>query len=361
MAFSLEMYPISYIASYDDEKNKWKESWFTADTIDFSTLKSLSAEEQEAVYTNRNNFPLPLVNYTTQYGLSCFEGMKAFPTKDNKVSIFRPDCNAKRFASSMKGLYAPEFPTDLFVKASLEFVRKNAQLGYIPSYDTAWEKDNFANAQAVYLRPFMYSEAGIGVGISRKPYVIICATTVSSYFTKKNSKAITTDRIRATPHGTGYIKCASNYVISTLAKKEAEEQGFMEVIFLDAIEKKYIEEGSSCNIFFQLKDGSLVTPELSDTILPGITRKSIIELALSMNIAVSERKISIDEVFQDVHSCFVTGTAAGITYIESITHNNKEVVFNDRKQSDLSLTLQKTIKGIQYGAIEDQFNWNFFI
>ncbi|MGL4987120.1 MAG: aminotransferase class IV [Treponemataceae bacterium] len=361
MAFTLEMYPISYVAEYDDKSKKWNETWIESDNIEFSKLKILSEDDQNKIFIKRNTYNLPLVNYTTQYGLSCFEGMKAFPHKDNRVSIFRPDCNASRFANSMKGLCAPIFPENMFVEASIECVRKNAKLGYVPSYDTKWEDDNFATAKAVYLRPFMYSESAIGVSVSKKPYVIICATTVSSYFTKQSSKAVTTNKIRATPNGTGAIKCAANYVISALAKKEAEEQGFMEVIFLDATERKYIEEGSSCNIFFQLKDGSLVTPELGDTILPGITRRSVIELARNMGVSVTERKISIDEVFTDVHSTFVTGTAAGITYLESITHNDAEVVFNKRKQSDLSLTLQKAIKGIQYGMNEDIFNWNIFI
>ena len=155
---------------------------------------------------------------------------------------------------------------DLYLKASVEFLKRNRELGYVPAYDPAWEKDNFAGASAVYVRPFMYSEGAIGIGSSKAPYVIICGTTVSSYFKGANSKAVITDRIRATPKGTGWIKCASNYVVSSLAKKEAEEAGFMEVIFLDATDRKYIEEGSSCNIFFRLKSGELVTPALGDIV-----------------------------------------------------------------------------------------------
>ena len=133
----------------------------------------------------------------------------------------------------------------------------------------------------------------------------------------------------------------------------------MEVIFLDAEEHKYVEEGSSCNIFFLLKNGKLVTPELSDTILPGITRKSILTLAQDMGVETEERKISIDEAMSEAKECFVTGTAAGVGYIESITRGGETVEFNGRKMGDLSRSLLKTLKGIQYGKVEDKFGWLF--
>jgi branched-chain amino acid aminotransferase len=196
----------------------------------------------------------------------------------------------------------------------------------VPAYNSEWEKDNYSSASAVYLRPFMNSEAAIGVGISFAPYVIVCGTTVSSYFKGGNSKAITTKRIRATPHGTGYIKAASNYVISALAKKEAENAGYMEVVYLDSEKHTYIQEGSSCNIFFVMKDRTLVTPDLGDTILPGITRLSVIQLAREEGVSVEERPITIDEVMSNAAVCFVTGTAAGITPIESITHEGTESI-----------------------------------
>lgn len=205
----------------------------------------------------------------------------------------------------------------------------------------------------------MNSEAAIGVGCAETPYVVICATTVSSYFAGGNTKAVTTKRIRATPNGTGWIKCASNYVISAVAKKEAENAGYMEVVFLDSKEQKYIEEGSSCNVFFVLKDGTLVTPELGDTILPGITRESVLILAQQQGIKTEERLISIDEVMSDALECFVTGTAAGITPIESVTHNGKEKVFNDRKPCPIGSKIQQLLKGGQYGSVADTNGWNY--
>lgn len=358
MAFNLSMYPVSYIAQYNPSTNKWEESWFQADSIPKTDLDAMSEAEQDKVYEKRNNFDLPLINYTTQYALGCFEGMKAYPQKDGSLSLFRPDRNAKRFYNSMKGLYSPGFPEDLYIKASTEFLKRNAALGYIPEYKTEWENTAFASANAVYMRPFMYSEGAIGVGISKAPYVIISATTVSSYFKGTNTKAVITNRIRATPNGTGWIKCASNYVVSALAKKEAEDAGFMEVVFLDPVHRKYIEEGSSCNIFFKLKTGELVTPELGDTILPGITRDSVIDLARSQGVRVVERKISIQEVTKKCVECFVTGTAAGITPIESITWKGKEYVFNAKGQGELGESLQSILKGTQYGTVADTRSWN---
>ena len=361
MAFTLEMYPISYIARYNPQTKSWEEEWIESDTIPYSQLLTMNEEDRQKVFATRNQLGIPAVSYTSQYGYGCFEGMKAYPRKDGKISIFRPDRNANPFKKSMEGVYCPAFSEEMYIKASCEFIRRNAELGYVPAYNSQWEENNYASASAVYMRPFMNSEAAIGIGISKAPYVVICATSVSTYFKGGNTKAIITNRIRATPQGTGWIKCASNYVISTLAKKEAEEAGFMEVVYLDAVERKYIQEGSSCNIFFLMQDGTLVTPELGDTILPGITRASIIDLARQQGHKVEERPISIEEVMDSGIECFVTGTAAGITPIESLTHNGVERVFNNRKPGELGESLQKQLKGIQYGAIQDTNNWNLIL
>ena len=173
----------------------------------------------------------------------------------------------------MKGLIMPPFPRSCSCARCGDVVKRNLQLGFAPSYDPAWEKDNFVAGHSVYIRPFTYAEGGIGVNLCASPWVVIVTSDVGSYFRPGNSKAITTTRIRATPGGTGWIKADSNYVTSALAKKEAEAPGYMECMFLDAREHRYFEEGSSCNIFFVLKDGTLVTPRLEDTILPGITRE----------------------------------------------------------------------------------------
>jgi branched-chain amino acid aminotransferase len=345
-----------YRASYNTAA--WKEEWLEQPHKTPAEEAGLSEAERDALAATRNSYSdMPLVNFTSQYGLGCFEGLKALPQKNGGLAIFRPDRNAARFKRSMEGLLMPGYPEKLFVAACVEAVRKNAKLGFRPSYNAEWEKNSYMTADSVYIRPFSYSEGGIGVQISKAPYVMIVTTPVSAYFSPGKTAAATTERIRATPKGTGWIKAASNYVISTLAKYEANAAGFMECIFLDAREGKYLEEGSSCNIFIRLKSGELVTPDLGDTVLPGITRISVIELARDRNVKVTERKISIDEAMDDGSECFVTGTAAGVTPIESITHKGKTAVFNNGKVGDLSAELRDTIKGIQYGKLPDTKGW----
>ena len=355
--FTLEINPWVYLAQYTPE-NTWTEKYIEKEHLTPAAEERLPEAERAALLARRNSFPeLPLVNYTTQYGLGCFEGLKAFPQKSGGLKIFRPDGNARRMAASMKGLMMPVFPPEMFVRAVREVVKRNLQLGFAPTYDRAWEKENFVAGHSVYIRPFTYAEGGIGVNLSHNPWVVIVTSTVGSYFRPGNAKAVTTSRIRATQGGTGWIKAASNYVISALAKKEAESQGYMECMFLDACEHRYFEEGSSCNLFFLLKNGTLVTPSLEDTILPGITRASIIELARDMGVKVEERRISVEEVLSDAREVFASGTAAGVGPLESITHEGREVVFNNRKVGELSQKLLRTLKGIQYGLSEDRRGW----
>jgi branched-chain amino acid aminotransferase len=362
MAFSLNSYPVTYRAKYQghtaSQGKGWTEEYLEKPHKTPAEEAALGNAESAALSASRNFYTdMPLVGYTTQYGLSCFEGLKALPQKDGGLAIFRPDRNAARFHKSMIGLYMPGFPEDSFVKACVETVKRNAQLGFKPEYKKEWEKDSFQSADSVYIRPFTYAEGGVGVNISHEPWVIVVTTPVSSYFAGGKSEAVITERIRATPKGTGWIKAASNYVISALAKHEAADVGFMECVFLDATHRKYVEEGSSCNIFFHLKSGELVTPELGDTILPGITRSSIIELARDRGVKVSERQIAIDEVFSEAAECFVSGTAAGATPIEALTYQGKKAVFNGGKVGELTAEIRDTLKGIQYGILPDTKGW----
>jgi branched-chain amino acid aminotransferase len=356
MAFLLNSYPIVYRSRCKD--GVWKGEYIEKPHKTPAEEAAMAKDEWDALSASRNFYhDMPLVNYTTQYGLSCFEGLKALPQKNGGLAIFRPDRNAARFYRSMEGLYMPPFPEKEFIAACTETVKRNAALGFKPEYRTEWEKDSYISADSVYIRPFSYSEGGIGVNISREPSVMVICTPVSAYFSAGNSDAVVTDRIRATPRGTGWIKASSNYVIAALAKHEAAEAGFMECVFLDAVHHKYVEEGSSCNIFFYLKSGELVTPELGDTILPGITRASIIELAGDLNVKVSERKISIEEALSETRECFVSGTAAGATPIDSLTCNGEKTVFGNGKPGELTGKIRDTIKGIQYGALPDNKGW----
>jgi branched-chain amino acid aminotransferase len=356
MAFSLMSYPVVYRAKFT--KDKWKGEYIEKPHKTPKEEAVMPASKRDALVASRNFYDdMPLVSYTSQYGFSCFEGLRALPQENGGLFLFRPDRNAARLFKSMKGLYMPPFPEDLFLKAVIEVVKRNAKMGFRPVYKKEWEKDSFMTADSVYIRPFVNSEGGVGVNISSESYVMFGTPPVGAYFSGGDAGAVVTDRIRATPNGTGWIKAASNYTIAALAKHEATTAGFMECIFLDAKNNKFVEEGSSCNIFFYLKSGELVTPELGDTILPGITRSSIIDLAKDRKVKVSERKISIDEALEETRECFVCGTAAGATPIPSITYKKKKTVFNKGKVGDLTAALRDTIKGIQYGTIPDTKGW----
>lgn len=355
--FALSVYPWVYTAKYT-ETERWNEELIEQPHKSPQEEEGLSKAEQEALLARRNSFPqLPLVNYTTQYGLGCFEGLKAFPQKGGGLKIFRPDQNARRFARSMEGLKMPVFPEESFLSAVKTLVSRNLAIGFAPAYEAAWEKDDFESGHAIYIRPFTYSEPAIGLGLSHHPWVVMVSTPVGSYFRPGNSKAVTTDKIRAYPGGTGWIKCDANYVTPILVKKQAEAEGYMEAIFLDAREGRYVEEGSSCNIFFVLKNGTLATPELADTILPGITRDSVLTIAKDLGIATEVRRIAIDEALSEATEAFVTGTAAGATSIESITHKGSTAVFSSGKVGETTRQIQRTLKGIQYGAGEDRHGW----
>ena len=360
MAFALNSYPITYRAKFSG--GTWNEEYLEKPHRTPEEEAAMNAQDRGNIEYARNCYDdLPLVNYTSQYGFSCFEGLKALPQKDGGLGIFRLDQNAARFARSMQGLLMPPFPENAFTKGVIETVKRNAALGFCPHYNSEWEKDAFLSATSVYIRPFTLAEGGIGVNISQEPWVLIITTPVGSYFAGGSSDAVITDRIRATPKGTGWIKGSANYTIAALAKHEAVQAGYMECIFLDSTEHTYIEEGSSCNIFFLLKSGELVTPELGDTILPGITRASIIELARDGGTKVSERKIAIDEALGETKECFVSGTAVGAVPITSITYQGKKAVFNNGKEGEFTTTMRNTIKGIQYGAIADTKGWMTYL
>jgi branched-chain amino acid aminotransferase len=355
--FTLEIYPWVYLARYEEDE-RWSEQYTEKEHLSPAEEAALPAERRRELLARRNSFPeLPLVNYTTQYGLGCFEGLKAFPQRDGSLKLFRPEGNARRMASSMEGLHMPPYPEQLFLAAVRGVTRRNQGIGFAPVYDPAWEADSFVAGHSVYIRPFSYTEGGIGVNLSSHPWVVIITTPVGSYFKPGTARAVTASRVRAHPGGTGWIKCAANYVTSALARMEAESQGYMESIFLDACEHRYIEEGSSCNLFFLLKSGALVTPSLEDTILPGITRLSVLQIARDHGVPVEERRISIEEVFSEAVEVFASGTAAGVTFIASITHNGQERVFGKGSIGEFTAYALKTLKGIQYGVLEDRFGW----
>ena len=355
--FTLAVNPWVYIARYGED-GTWDERFEEKQHATAEEEEGLEEQERISLLEGRNKFPdMPLINYTTQYGMGCFEGLKAFPQSDGTLKLFRPGKNAQRMKRSMEGLYMPPYPTEMFVAAVGDVAARNAAIGFAPAYDPDWEADSFTSGHAMYLRPFSYAEPGIGVGIPQHPWVVMVSTNVGAYFQPGNARATTTPRVRANPGGTGWIKCDANYVTSALAKREANDAGFMEAIFLDARERTYLEEGSSCNIFVVLEDSTLVTPSLEDTVLPGITRETVLELAADHGITAVERKISIDEVMSSGRELFATGTAAGVSFIESITHQGRTVEFSGGTMGETTRYFLETLKGIQYGAIEDTRGW----
>ena len=199
--FSLQTDPWVYRAKYTEDAT-WTEEYLKQPHLTPGEEDALPDEERAKLLLRRNNFPdLPLVNYTTQYGMGCFEGLKAFPQPDGTLKLFRPDENGKRMEASMKGLFMPAYPARIFLAAVRTVVGRNQSIGFAPVYDPAWAKDDFIAGSAVYVRPFTYAEPGIGVGISGHPWVIVVTTPVGSYFKPGNSKAVITKRVRANPGG----------------------------------------------------------------------------------------------------------------------------------------------------------------
>lgn len=288
------------------------------------------------------------------YGAEIFEGMKAYRTKEGKVQLFRPYENAKRLNSSAERLCLPELPEDMFVEAVTSLV----------SLDSSWVPT--APGTSLYVRPFMIGDDHtLGVHNVHHALFMVILCPVGSYYKEglnPVSIMIETDDVRvAGKGGTGYTKCGGNYAASTRAGKKAEEKGYSQVLWLDAVERKYIEEVGAMNVMFKIK-GEVVTPELVGSILPGITRKSCLEILKNKGIKAAERRITVDELLAacengDLEEAWGTGTAAVISPIGKLAINGKEYVVNGGKIGEVSQMLYDTITGIQSGAKEDEFNW----
>ena len=285
------------------------------------------------------------------YGQEIFEGMKALLTSNGNITLFRPQENAKRFNRSAERLLMPKFDESRFVEAIKQVVKANKE--YIPPYDSGG---------ALYIRPLMIGSGPIlGVKPAKEYKVIIFTAPVGPYFPQGFQGIdleITKDFTRAAPGGTGYAKTGCNYAGSMMPAKMTKEKGFSQVIYLDAVNKEYIEEVGTAN-FFAIINDELVTPMTSGTILPGITRISVLELAdKKLGIRVIERDISYKEIFAD--SCtevFCTGTAAVITPIKSVTLDEKRKVFSEGEPGPITRKLYELLTRIQRMDVKDEFNW----
>ena len=285
-----------------------------------------------------------------QYAQTCFEGMKAYTTEDGRTVIFRPDLNAARMADSCRRLEMPVFPEDKFVDAVVKVVEANE--AYVPPY---------GSGATLYIRPYMFgSDAVIGVKPASEYQFRVFATPVGPYF-KGGAKPITirvSDYDRAAPHGTGHIKAGLNYAISLYPIMEAHREGFAENMYLDAATRTKVEETGGANFIFVTRDNKVVTPK-SNSILPSITRRSLIYVAKEyLGLEVEEREVYFYEV-KDFAECGLCGTAAVISPVGKINDHGKEICFPSgmEEMGPVITKLRETLTGIQMGHIKAPEGW----
>ncbi|HQS96398.1 MAG: branched chain amino acid aminotransferase [Novosphingobium sp. 16-62-11] len=287
------------------------------------------------------------------YAQEIFEGLKAYRLADGGISLFRPEANAERFNASARRLAMPELPEELFIEA----VRQQVLT----------DKDWFPTVEggSMYLRPFMFaSEAFLGVRPAKQYKFMVIASPAGNYF-KSGAPAVSiwvSDYTRAAPGGTGAAKCGGNYAASLVPTAEAFSRGHDQVLFLDAEEHKWVEELGGMNLFFVFDDGSILTPELTGTILPGITRSSLLKLAAEEGLTVREGRYSLDQWQADAASgklleTFACGTAAVVTPVGKVASHSGEFAIGSGGPGQLTQKLRSKLVGIQRGEIADTHGW----
>jgi branched-chain amino acid aminotransferase len=301
-------------------------------------------------YQNLSLDPAALVLH---YGQEVFEGLKAYRWENDQIYLFRPRMNYERLNRSAKRLCMPELEVEFTLEATRQLIR--LEKDWVPSTAGA----------SLYIRPNMIaSEPALGVQLSRQFLFYIIVGPVGAYYPQGFNPTdiyVTEKYIRAARGGLGEAKTLANYAASLLAGKEAHDLGYTQVLWLDAIERKYIEEVGTSNIFFYIDD-ELLTPSLDGTILPGVTRDSVLRIARDWGLKVSERVISLDEVISALQSgklqeVFASGTAAVISPVGRLAYRGKTYVINDAKVGPLAQKLYDQIVGIQYGKIKDPYGW----
>jgi branched-chain amino acid aminotransferase len=308
----------------------------------------------DAKITARAPLLLDPASAVLHYAQEIFEGLKAYRLADGTMALFRPDANAKRFRASAQRMAMPELPEDLFVQSVKALV--------------ATDRDWFPAIEggSIYLRPFMFaSEVFLGVKPSAEYLYLVIASSVGNYF-KSGAPAVSLlvsqDYTRAARGGTGAAKCGGNYATSLVAQAEAIRQGFDQVVFLDAVERRWVEELGGMNVFFVFDDGSIQTPPLTGTILPGVTRDSLLTLARAEGLTVREEPYAIDQWRADAQSgrlveSFACGTAAVVTPIGSVTDNDGRFTIGAGGPGQLTGRLRERLVAIQRGLAPDPDNW----
>ena len=305
---------------------------------------------EEGVLTEDSMVTISECAGVLQYAQTIFEGMKAYTTEDGRIVVFRPDLNAKRMADSAKRLEMPVFPEEKFVDAVAQVVRANA--AYVPPY---------GSGATLYLRPYMFgTNPVIGVKPATEYQFRIFATPVGPYF-KGGAKPLTikiSDFDRAAPNGTGHIKAGLNYAMSLHAIVTAHAEGYDENMYLDAATRTYVEETGGANFLFVTKDNKVVTPK-SSSILPSITRRSLMIVAKEyLGLEVEERPVHKDEL-KDFAECGLCGTAAVISPVGKIVDHGTEICFPSgmTEMGPITKKLYDTLTGIQMGRIEAPEGW----
>jgi branched-chain amino acid aminotransferase len=302
----------------------------------------------------RAPIPMDPASAVLHYAQEIFEGLKAYTMPDGGVAMFRPDANAARFAASAQRMAMPQLPPELFLESLRQVITIDQQ--WIPQIEGG----------SLYLRPFAYaSEVFLGVRPAMEYLFLVIASPAGAYFSggvKPVTLWVSPDYTRAAPGGTGAAKCGGNYAAGLAAQAEAIEHGCDQVVYLDAVERRYIDELGGMNIFFVLDDGTLVTPPLTGTILPGITRDSLLKLAQRDGRKVEERKVGFDEWREGaasgrIREAFACGTAAVITPIGTVRSPGGEFTVADGGTGEVTTALLQQLQDIQRGRAEDPYGW----
>ncbi|SDC55310.1 branched-chain amino acid aminotransferase [Parafannyhessea umbonata] len=326
LGFAYQPTDYSYVSNYKD--GKWDEGALTTD-------HSITLSECAGIF---------------HYCQEVFEGLKAYTTEKGDIVCFRPEQNAKRMANSARRIVMPPFPEDRFVDAVEKVVRANA----------AWVPP-FGSGATLYIRPLMIATGNvIGVKPADEYQFRILVTPVGAYYKGgvKPVKVQVSKYDRAAPHGTGNIKAGLNYAMSLLPSVEAHAAGYADNMFLDPETRTYVEESGGANFLFVDKDGNLVVPQShTDSILPSITRRSLVDVAENyLGIKVTQRPVRFDEIDQFVE-CGMCGTAAVISPVGEVDSDDKQVVYGMEHVGPVMKKLRETLTGIQSGEIEDKFGW----
>lgn len=301
----------------------------------------------------RQPIPLDPAASVLHYAQEIFEGLKAYRLADGTMALFRPEANARRFNASAQRLAMPELPEDLFIEAIRQLV----------AVDANWFPE--VEGGSLYLRPFMIAtEAFLGVRPAKEYKFIVIASPAGNYF-KSGAPAVSiwvSDYTRAAPGGTGAAKCGGNYAASLVPTAEAFAKGHDQVLFLDAAERRWIEELGGMNLFFVMADGRINTPPLTGTILPGVTRNSLLQLAAEEGLKVTEEPYSLDQWRADAASgalleAFACGTAAVVTPVGKVAGRDGEFTIGSGGPGQITQKLRSRLVAIQRGEAPDPHGW----